>query len=325
MSRRRTLLLALLCSLLGVAPACDGELPEPRSIILISLDTLRADHLGTYGYERPTSPNIDALAASGIVFERAISQASSTLPAHRALFQSVPASEASPQNTALAEVLGSHGLRTAAFTGGANISRAFGFDRGFSSYVDDPRGFGETFDAVEIWLRQNGQEPFFLFLHSYDIHLPYDPPPPFDTMFGEDYTGEIEGGRTREVLRRTRRLTEEGWTDRAALTEADKERIVSLYDGGIRYTDQFIGRLTLLLRELSLADDTVVVLFSDHGEEFWEHDSVLHSHTLYDELIHVPLIVALPGSELAGTRVATTVRLMDIGPMLLDLLGIEDP
>lgn len=313
-----------------VLASCHDTPPVPRAVVLVSLDTLRADHLGTYGYDRPTSPNIDALADESIVFERAITQASSTLPAHRALFQSREASRAGGGATALAEVLERNGFRTAAFTGGGNVSAAFGFDRGFERYVDDPRGLGQAFDAVELWLRDHAEERFMLFIHTYDIHLPYDPPAPFDTRFDPDYTGEIDGAKTRAALRKQRRLREYAdfdgsHDDPVALDAADRHKIVALYDGGILYTDQFVGRLLLLLRELGIRESTALVLFSDHGEEFWEHDSALHSHTLYQELLHVPLIVSLPGDWRAGARVDTPVRLMDIAPTVLDLFGIAVP
>ena len=318
----RKLILGLLLAVGG----CTAEPPIPQSVILISLDTLRADHLGVYGYERPTSPNIDALAATGIVFEQALAQASSTLPSHRSLFRSRLPSKAEGTETTLAEVLTAHGLKTAAFTGGGNISAAFGFNRGFSSYVDDPRGFDQAFDAVEIWLRGHAEEPFFLFLHTYDIHLPYDPPAPYHERFGAAYQGPVHGRGTLEILRQARGFRGypqgEGSHD---LTDLDRKKIVDLYDGGILYTDTYIGRLLLLLRELGLREKTAVILFSDHGEEFWEHGSVLHSHTLYQELIHVPLIFSLPGNWRAGEHITQPVRLLDVAPTLLDLLQIPIP
>ena len=318
----RKLILGLLLAVGG----CTVEPPIPQSVILISLDTLRADHLGIYGYDRPTSPNIDALAETGIVFEQALAQASSTLPSHRSLFRSRLPSKAVGPETTLAEVLAAHGLKTAAFTGGGNVSAAFGFDQGFSSYVDDSRGFGRAFDAVEIWLRGHAEEPFFLFLHTYDIHLPYDPPAPYHEKFGAAYRGPVHGRGTLEILRQVRGFR--GYKqdeDSLSLTDLDRTKIVDLYDGGILYTDTYIGRLLLLLRELGLREKTAVILFSDHGEEFWEHGSVLHSHTLYQELIHVPLIFSLPGNWQAGEHITQPVRLLDVAPTLLDLLQIPIP
>jgi arylsulfatase A-like enzyme len=260
------------------------------------------------------------------VFERAISQASSTLPSHRAFFQSRLPSRAGKGSAALAEVLARAGFRTAAFTGGGNVSRAFGFGRGFEEYHEDPRGLSRSFDEVEIWLRKHARERFLLFVHTYDIHLPYDPPPPYDAIFGRGYESGIDGSRTREVLGKLRKRKQYANFDgQIELSEDDKRRIIALYDGGILFTDQFVGRLSLLLRELGIEDSTVLVLFSDHGEEFWDHGSALHSHTLYQELLHVPLIVSVPGGWRSGTRIDETVRLMDVAPTLLEMLQVETP
>ena len=319
-------LTAVFFFLILVGWGCRSEVSPPRSVILISLDTLRADHLGAYGYARPTSPNLDALAASGVVFEMALAQASSTLPSHRSLFRSRLPSRAEAPTPTLAEVVAQNGLTTAAFTGGGNVSAAFGFDRGFETYVDDPRGFGESFDDIEIWIRTHAQDSFMLFLHTYDIHLPYDPPAPYRDQFGGDYDGPINGRRTLDALRRERGF--KGYRNQGSepeLAEADRARIIDLYDGGILYTDTFIERLRLLLRELDLLDETALVVFSDHGEEFWEHGSVLHSHTLYQELIHVPLIFSFPGHWAAGERIETPVQLLDVAPTVLDLLRIPIP
>jgi arylsulfatase A-like enzyme len=309
------------------ALACETGPPPPlRSVILISLDTLRADHLGAYGYSRPTSPRLDAFAAEGVVFERAIAQASSTRPSHRSLFQSRPASATTRDGPALAESLSLAGVRTAAFTGGGIVSARLGFERGFETWEEGSGGLAWALPRVEAWLRAHQGERFFLFLHTYDIHLPYDPPAPFDSMFLPDYRGVVRGKDTRNLLRRVRGLRVRGFDDSDAkpvLTEADRRQIVALYDGGIRYADAHLGRLFDLLGSLDLWDETAVVVFSDHGEEFWDHGSVSHSHTLFQELIHVPLIFRAPA--LSPRRIPSVVPLLDIAPTLLDLLGLPIP
>lgn len=303
--------------------ACHVDPAPPRGVVLLCLDTLRADHLGAYGYERPTSPAIDALAAESVVFERAIAQSASTLPSHRALFQSRLASAARPDAPVLAEVLRAAGFRTAAFTGGGNVAAAFGFGRGFERYDEDREGLVSALAELESWLAERGGERFFVFLHTYDVHLPYDPPPPFDTMFGPAYSGPIDGRNSRDVLRRQRGLDGAAARPAKPLSETDQERIVGLYDGGIRYTDGLVGALRRILDRLGLADETLLVLYSDHGEEFADHGSWIHSHTLYDELVRVPLIWHQPG--LAPARVAAQVRLMDVGPSLLAAVGVAPP
>ncbi|MBU0755514.1 MAG: sulfatase [Planctomycetes bacterium] len=299
---------------------------NPCNVILISLDTLRADHLGTYGYDRNTSPNLDILANQGIVFDRAIAQASSTTPSHRSLFHSKPASAYKSDGLRLQEVLLKHGYRTAAFTGGGNISKRLGFGRGFELYCEDKGGLAISIPRARRWLEQLHGEPFFLFLHTYDIHLPYDPPPPHDTLFYPGYQGSIKGEDTRDLLRRIRKLGEYKDTGgEVVLSESDRRRIIALYDGGIHYTDEKVGDFLTLLEELKLARETLVVVFSDHGEEFWDHGLVSHAHTVFEELVHVPMIWRFPGEWRAGSRVSESVPLMDIAPTILDFLRIEKP
>jgi arylsulfatase A-like enzyme len=316
----RVALVALAAALAG----CSRPGPRRHNVVLVSLDTLRADHVGAYGYSRPTSPHIDALARAGVVFDLAISQAVSTHPSHRSLFQSRYASHTGDNFPMLAEVLRGRGYRTAAFTGGGNVSARLGFARGFEIYREDGTRFVETFPAFEAWLAQQRDAPFFAFLHTYDVHLPYDPPAPYDTMFLPDYKGPVTGKETLTICRKLRHLLEyEHFEGEVPLTDGDRRKVVALYDGAIRYLDGFIGRLVALLEQRRLLDHTVLVLLSDHGEEFWDHGSVLHSHTLYQELLHVPLIWRLPGGQFAGRRVPALIRNMDVAPTILDLVGIS--
>ena len=296
--------------------------PRIQNVILITLDTLRADHLGVYGYERATTPNLDQFARHAVVFERAISQASSTRASHQSLFQSRPASAAEGNGLALAEVLAKHGFRTAAFTGGGNISGKLGFARGFESYEEGDGGLAGSIPKAASWVREHRNERFFLFLHTYDIHLPYDPPEPHASMFTASYDGPVRGDNTRETLRGIRQL--DGRQDVATrLDDDDRARVVALYDGGIHYTDAQLAHFFNLVDELDLDRDTLVIFFSDHGEEFWDHGSVIHSHTLYRELLHVPLLLRAPG--IAPTRIAAVVPLMDLSPTILELLRVPVP
>jgi arylsulfatase A-like enzyme len=301
-----------------------GAIDDPpiKNVILITLDTLRADHVGVYGYERATTPNLDQFARHAVVFERAISQASSTRASHQSLFQSRPASAADGNGVALAEVLAKNGFRTAAYTGGGNISGKLGFARGFEIYEEDNGGLAGSIPKAASWVRKHRHERFFLFLHTYDIHLPYDPPEPHASMFTASYDGPIRGDNTRETLRGVRQL--DGRGDVAVeLDGDDRERIVALYDGGLHYTDAQLVHFFNLTKELDLDRDTLVIFFSDHGEEFWDHGSVIHSHTLYRELLHVPLLLRAPG--IAPSRIAAVVPLMDLGPTILELLGVPLP
>ena len=307
--------------------ACHSEqVSRPPNLLVISLDTLRSDHLGLYGYSRPTSPHLDAFGEESVVFERAVSQSASTTPSHRALFQSRPASSYQREGTMLAEVLSGHGYATAAWTGGGNIAARLGFGKGFDHYVEDDGGLAGSLSAVRVWLEQQREGPFFLFLHSYDIHLPYDPPPPHDDLFFPEYRGSLSGSETRDLLRRVRKAGQyKDLAEPPDVSEEDRRRIVALYDGGIHYTDQLVGRFLAELRELGLDQNTHVVVLSDHGEEFWDHGSVTHSHTVYEELVRVPLIWRFPDRRHAGRRIDSLVRMMDVAPTALEALGLAIP
>ena len=197
-----------------------------------------------------------------------------------------------------------------------------GFGRGFEVYEESPNGLEESLSRAASWLRQHRQERFFLFLHTDDIHLPYDPPEPHASMFTESYSGTIRGDNTREILRVLRHLDgQEG--DVVELGPLDRERVVALYDGGLHYTDAQREHFFDLTSELDLDRDTLVIFISDHGEEFWDRGSVIHSHTLYQELLHVPLLIRAPG--IVPTRIAATISLMDLGPTMLELLEIPLP
>ncbi len=319
----RALLVSFFLALAGCAPQTTAP---PRNVLLISLDTLRADRLGIWGHPAGTSPHLDRLARRGVMFQRCIAQASSTLPSHMSLFQARPASLTSEEQPMLAEILRAHGFRTAAFTGGGNVSKVFGFDRGFERYEDGPWRGGLAWAVPEFttWLDREEGEPFFAFLHTYDIHIPYDPPFPYERIYDIDYAGELTGKRTREFCRKIRRLgiykDTEGDVEPSP---RDRRHLAALYDAGIRYTDAMLGRLLAELAERDLLDGTLLVVVSDHGEEFWDHGSLLHSHTVFQELVHVPLVWHVPGLEGSARVVAETVRNVDVVPTILACFGIE--
>ena len=326
----RTVVCPTLALTLCVLSACarSEEIPDSTrpNIILVSLDTLRADRLSLYGNERTTSPFLDSIGEDSIVFERAIAQSSSTTPSHRSLFQSRIPSRTTKRVPMLAEILKDAGYATAAFTGGGNVSAKFGFGRGFDTYFEASKGqrsFAEAYPEFERWVRADREKPFFVFLHSYDIHHPYTAPEPYERMFCADTGSELDGRESGVVLNKIRRAqNQRDFTGEVVLTEADKRRITALYDGGIVHADTYLGKLRHLLDELGRWDDTILIVLSDHGEEFWEHGSVLHSHTLYQELLWVPLVIRLPDDRFGGRRIARPVRLLDVAPTLLDLLDL---
>jgi arylsulfatase A-like enzyme len=328
----RNILALAAAVLLAVVAGCERQ-SRPLNVLLIGVDTLRPDHLGCYGYHRDTSPEIDRLAGSGVLFENAISQSPWTLPSFASVFTSLYPTQhgASALNTqlrtdrpTLAMMLLKRGYSTAAIVNAPFLRPEFKLDRGFECYdykppFADRLADGTTEDAL-AWIDAHIDEPFFIFAHYFDPHLPYDPPGPYDRMFCPDYAGELAPPFDINLFPRARATNFETMK---AVPPEDWDYIRALYDGEIAFTDTAIGALLDGLKERGLSDNTLIVFLSDHGEEFFEHEGFEHGHTLYNELISVPLIVSLPGRVPEGARVADHVRLIDVAPTILDFLGLE--
>jgi len=340
--------LVLAAGLLLDGGGCGRKLakPEPVNVLLISIDSLRADHVGAYGYGRQTTPEIDRLSREGTVFANHVSTTSWTLPAHISLFtgQDISAHGVStdgfrlhPAVPTLAELLKAAGYRTAAFCSSPYMNPAFGFDRGFDLYhntdaertdfVDTVLPNEKQRDRVHVditspritelataWLEKNAGKPFFLFLHFWDVHYDYIPPPPYDRLFNPDYAGDVDG---RDYIRNNR--------VRKGMAPEDLEQIIALYDGEIAHTDRHVGMVIDKLKELGLYDRTLIVVTADHGDEFFEHGNKGHRLTLYEEVIRVPLIVRLPGGRREVETVKGPVGIIDIAPTILDRLGVSSP
>jgi len=294
----------------------------PRNVILISIDTLRADHLSLYGYPRETSPRLEAFASDAFVFEHALSAAPNTGPSHMSIMTSVyPVKHGligglrRPREgrPVLADALAEAGFRTAAFTDGGKMSREFGFAQGFDEFDDTGGGFARILPLAERWTQMNRGERFFLFLHTYDVHTPYAPPRPFRGMFhAVPYQGDfVPNGKNMTALA----------FKNSEMAPDDLEHVVALYDEGIRYADEALGGfLAYLDQRLGILDETLVVILSDHGEEFGEHGSFLHWQIYHRPNLHVPLLIRLPGAP--GARIATPVETIDVTPTVLELLGL---
>lgn len=322
--------LALLVAL-PLVVACDRGAAPPRGIVLVSVDTLRPDRLGAYGYERPTSPRFDALAAESILFTRVHSHAPSTLPAHASMLTSLlpqhhGASFArraalAPAALTLAEVLQESGYRAAAFTGGGQMRQRFGLDQGFDVYE---HGNDDLRDATEHgleWLDGlPSEQPFFLFLHTYEVHHPYDASPAEMAAIGaEPYTGSFGRRISISLLKHINR-------GRKTADAADRAYIADAYDAGIRRMDTALGELVDELERRRLLDRIVLGVVSDHGEELDEHGRIgWHAHTLYEELLRVPFLLRLPGGRQGGTRSDLQGRLIDVAPTLLAAAGMAVP
>jgi len=275
-----------------------------RNILLISIDTCRADYLSCYGYSRKTTPNIDAVAAEGFLFENVISPVPMTLPAHCSMLTGTTplhhgihdniGYKLGPSNITLAEILSENGYKTAAVIGSFVLDSQFGLKQGFDSYYDrfeekvttgrflERKGQEVSRFGID-WLGENYNEPFFLFLHYYDPHFRYEPPEPFASSFKDD-----------------------------------------LYAGEIAYTDHCVGQVIQKLKKLGIYDSTLLIITSDHGEMLGEHGEIEHGYFIYQSAIKVPLIIKLAGRS-KPQKINRLASLNDIVPTICGLLGIRPP
>lgn len=346
--RRQGLVGATLLSLSWLLAGCQKP-PSPSSaqpdVLLVSIDSLRPDHLGCYGYGRPTSPTLDRLAAEGVRFAQAVSSTSWTLPAHAALFTGREEEEhgvtrnglrLNDAQVTLAERFRDLGYQTAGFFAGPYLHPAFGLAQGFATYTSCMSGLAEGLPEGEIrvaaqseagpameeetgsrsverfgtYLASAEARPAFLFVHLWDVHYDYSPPPPWDTAFDPDYRGSLDFSRL---------AVNPGI--HAGMNPRDREHLLALYDGEIRWTDSNLARLLELHAQRRPGRELLVVVLADHGEEFFEHGGKGHQQTLFEEVVRIPLIFHWPGRLPAGATVADLVRILDVFPTLLELVG----
>jgi arylsulfatase A-like enzyme len=299
------------------------------SVILVSIDTLRADRLlGPRGAE--TMPRLSALLRDGTTFERATSAAPWTLPSHVSLFTSLLPFDhgvrwtrhaISAGRATLAERFRDAGYRTAAFAGASYVSASFGLSHGFEVYEDHDeekeRGSAGIFSGALRWARRHRDVPFFLFVHTYEPHTPYRnagqvrlPRGRLGEVFGMTDVQAVQGGRLH-------------------LTEEERRYVEALYDADVRGADAHVGEFLAGLRQEGVLDRAILVVLSDHGEDLWNHAAIRspgHGHSLYEELVHVPLAFRAPGRVRGGAAVATPVSLLDVAPTLLELCDLSpDP
>ncbi len=315
--------LMVLCAL-GIQ--CGSSTPpeaQPPSVIVITVDTLRADRLGCYGYFRNTSPTIDTLAQDGILFERAYAPMSTTLPSHISLMTSMnplqhgvlgnfmhlkTALSTSDELHTAAQLFERQGYATAAFISCTPLKSHSGMDAGFEVY-DEPDGAlrvaRETTDAALAWIEDNAERPVFLWLHYFDPHQPYGPP------------ADFEGGFTRN--RKLRSYLAERGVELSERVTANN----NLYDSSILYLDSQLQRLLDELKSNGLYQDSTVVFTADHGEGLGQHGWMDHG-PIYEEDIHVPLIIKLPGVQVQGGQRRTDLAaLIDVLPTLTGISGLS--
>ncbi|MBI1318047.1 MAG: sulfatase-like hydrolase/transferase [Candidatus Hydrogenedens sp.] len=299
------------------------EPTEPRpNVVFIVLDTLRRDRVHTFGGLRENSPDIDAFSNHAAIFQNAISPATWTTPSHASMFTGALSWQhgagswfrgftLDPHWTTIAELARDQGYLTAAFTEGGSLSGRFGFTQGFQQYSDGPVFEGPrsgvarlTLEEAWGWVHDKAAAPFFLFVQTYEIHAPYCSPAPL----GVAYVNPEDGG--------SNCIEEEDITDEEIGARASR-----LYDGGVLYTDGELGQFLDRMDQSGLLDNTLVVITSDHGEEFGEHGGYGHTTHIYPELCHVPLIIRPPGGLETGRRIEALVTTRDLHATLAEYVG----
>jgi arylsulfatase A-like enzyme len=318
------------------------------SFLIILIDTLRADHMGAYGYSRSTTPFIDEWAEGATVFEAGIAQASWTKPSVASLFSSLyptvhrtgnglpdrrhvesnqlqfrPRPDTSPPTAqslpdavvTVAEVLRNAGYRCGGFINNNLVSKAYGYGQGFNIYTGRAMNTGRVTASGIRWIEKNSDRPFLLYLHYMQPHSPYSPPARYN-VFGAKIDSAHVGGDIKNGI---------NFTGTKQLSSDELEDIVALYDGEILYSEDQVLAVLKKLQDLKISQEVVVVLTADHGEEFLDHGMVWHeSIHLYEELIRVPLVMKIPGN-MQGRRVETPVMQIDIAPTLISMAGLNPP
>lgn len=317
--------------------AGEGETAPARdyNVVLISIDSLRADHLSAYGYERDTSPTIAALARDGVLFRNASSTTAWTLPGHVSMLTGrsllghgvvTDSHSIGPDVPLLAESFRAAGYKTHAIVSAPYVEARYGYARGFDAYDDQTIRFathGASYKEVTApllektaseWIEKNADRKFFLFLHFWDVHYDYAPGPPYDRMFDPHYEGAINGENfyfNPEVHK--------------GMSPRDLEHILALYDGEIRLVDDHLAKLRATLTASGVAEKTIIVVTSDHGDEFFEHDRKGHHRTLYDEILRVPMVLYVPSVVPQRAEVQMETSIIDIMPTLLGVTGLPVP
>jgi choline-sulfatase len=317
------------------ARAAAYEKKPIRNVVLMLIDTLRADKLKNYNPQtRVRTPGLVRFLADAVTMRDARTQENWTKPSvatlltslypwqHNAFSDDAKVPEAVEL---LPEYFGKHGYRTAAFIANGYVSDKFGFGQGWDDYRnyirENRRSIAQEVAAdVLQWLDQRPQQkPFFLYVHTIDPHVPYRPPKSFLSLYDPDpYSGPVDFSRENELLEHIK-------IGKLPLNARDKVRLEALYDGEISYHDVHFAAILDGLDKRGLRDDTLVVVTADHGEEFWDHGSVGHGHSVYDELLHIPLMLRIPGLTDGNAILRGDVGLVDIAPTILDALGLPIP
>jgi len=330
--------------LMGNVDAGLNKSSEPNhstNVILITISTLRADHTGCLSCTRDTTPNLDKFSKKTVLFRNAFATSGWTMPAHGSIFTSlypkahgaanVDSSLAAENNT-LAEILKDNGFCCVGFCCNPRLGQKQGFAQGFDLYddysvflmlsslaldnnktidINRKRTNGFINDSATRWLQNNTRKPFFMFIHYYDNHWDYLPPAPYDKLYDPNYQGPVDGTNiAREPLFSN------------PPPEQDIRHIIALYDGEVRQTDDDLGKMLGFLKEKKFLDNSIIVIVGDHGEQFYEHGHTSHQG-IYEELIHIPLVISIPGSK--AKVIDSLASQVDILPTILDYLHTPLP
>ncbi len=311
---------------------------EAHNVVVLTIDTLRADKLHPYNpRSRVQTPNLDGFAEEATIFERAQAPENWTKPSVASILtcltpmtHGTKADAASLPDAALmvSEVFKDAGFSTATFLANGYVSDRFGFDQGwdhYTNYIRENRNSGadNVFREAADWIEEHKDERFFVYIQTIDPHVVYDPPDEMLQLYDphpENYSGQVSNRMTAQLLEDAKRNP-----PRVVFTAADQQRLKDLHDGEITYHDRYFGPFIDKLKELGLFEDMIFVVTSDHGEEFNDHGSWGHGHSVYQELLHVPLMVRWPAAEAAGRRVPQVVSTMDISPTVLEASGVAIP
>jgi choline-sulfatase len=319
-------------------PARERVAGQARNVVVLTIDTMRANKLRMYNpRSRVETPILDELARDATVFEAAQSPENWTKPSVASILTSLTPMTHRAKNDSsslpdaalmLSEVFQQANFETGAFLANGYVSDRYGFRQGwdhYTNYIREERSTtAETvFGEAAEWIEAHKDQRFFVYIQTIDPHVPYDPPEEYLRMYDANpdaYTGVVENRRTGLLLDEIKNNPE-----RNTLTDADKDRLRALYDGEVSYHDHYLGVFLAKMRELGLYDDMVFVVTSDHGEEFDDHGSWGHGHSIFQELLHVPLVVRWPAADSRNVRVANTVSTIDIAPTVLEASGIPIP
>ena len=313
------------------SPVARPERPV-KNVIVWLVDTMRWDALKAYAPTAVTkTPNFDAFIEKGTMFDHFTVQGAHSIPSHASFLTGLyptahghhsDTTKLKPSIQFLGEILQKNKVRTALISSNGYVSTKWGFEQGWDYYKNfirdsEPAAAWNLFKEVETWLRENYKKRFFLNIVSIDMHVAYrwrdDYCKPYDP---EPYTGPVKEAISGNFLNKIR----EG---KVVMTERDKKRMKATYDCNATYNDEYFGKLLALLDRLGIRDETLVVVMSDHGDEFFEHGGVGHGHSLHSELVRVPFFLSLPGTVPEGKRVHVNTEIVDVGPTILDFMGID--